>query len=217
MNSILITEQLPLFETVFGEAAEPCESDGNTTVSIRGTKKTEFRAYTDALMKAGAALHAKNEIAGNLFETYVLVTVEGEALTVHLVYYPVRGNTRIVYGKKGFLPEQSDAVFASGNGRTSILQYARNGVYNSQPATGAPGMSYLITLADGSFLIIDGGPRQREQHFTAEIPFAKKYDYIVFNHDGKAEETANSIFSIVNAEKLAAHRIPDIEKLYFGD
>ena len=50
----------------------------------------------------------------------------------------------------------------------------------------------------------------------SEIPFAKKYDYIVFNHDGKAEETAENIFSIVKAEKLAAKRIPDIEKLYFG-
>ena len=166
MNNILITEQLPLFETIFGEASEPCESDGNTTVSIRGTKKTEFRAYADALLKAGAALHERNEIAGNLFETYVLTTAEGEALTVHLVYYPVRGNTRVVYGKKGFLPTQDDAVFAGGNVRTSILQYARNGVYNSQPATGAPGMSYIITLANGNFLVIDGGPRQREQHFT---------------------------------------------------
>jgi guanylate kinase len=51
----------------------------------------------------------------------------------------------------------------------------------------------------------------------AEIPFAKKYDYIVFNHDGKARETADSIFAIVSAEKLAANRIPDLEKLYFGN
>ena len=51
----------------------------------------------------------------------------------------------------------------------------------------------------------------------SEIPFAKKYDYIVFNHDGKALESAENIFSIVKAEKLAASRIPDIEKLYFGE
>lgn len=166
MNHIRFTEQLPTFETLFGEACEPCESDGCTTVSIRGTKLSEFRAYQSALLSRGAALHAENKIADNLFATYVLTADTGEALTVHLVYYPVRGNTRIVWSKKGFLPEHSDAVFASGTVRTSILQYARNGVYNSQPATGAPGMSYLITLADGSFLIIDGGPRQREQHFT---------------------------------------------------
>ena len=51
----------------------------------------------------------------------------------------------------------------------------------------------------------------------AEIPFARKYDYIVFNHDGRAEETAENIFSIVKAEKLAARRIPDIEEIYFGN
>ena len=51
----------------------------------------------------------------------------------------------------------------------------------------------------------------------AEIPFAKKYDYIVFNHDGRAEETAENIFSIVKAEKLAARRIPNIEEIYFSN
>jgi len=51
----------------------------------------------------------------------------------------------------------------------------------------------------------------------SEIAAAKKYDYIVFNHDGKAEDTANSIFGIVNSERLAVSRIDDLERLYFGE
>lgn len=51
----------------------------------------------------------------------------------------------------------------------------------------------------------------------SEIPFAKKYDYIVFNPDNKEKEAADNIFAIVKAEKLAASRIDDIEKLYFGE
>lgn len=58
---------------------------------------------------------------------------------------------------------------------------------------------------------------KRLEKSHSEIPFAKKYDYIVFNHDGAAKETADAIFAIVKAEKLAASRIPDIEKLYFGE
>lgn len=58
---------------------------------------------------------------------------------------------------------------------------------------------------------------KRLEKSHSEIPFAKKYDYIVFNHDGAAKETADGIFAIVKAEKLASSRIPDLEALYFGN
>ena len=58
---------------------------------------------------------------------------------------------------------------------------------------------------------------KRLEKSHSEIAAAKKYDYIVFNHDGKAEESANIIFGIVNSERYAASRIPDLDKLYFGN
>ena len=166
MKIFSVCELLPDYQCRLGEISAPydCEA-GNTAVSIVGTTYAEFAAYVDAILETGAKLYTKTEIAGNHFAT-LLLTANGEEYAVHLMYYPIRGNTRIVWGKKGFLPTLDDKVFASGEQRTSILQYARNGVWNSQPATGAPGMAYIITLADGTFLLIDGGPRQREQHFT---------------------------------------------------
>lgn len=167
MNRYQICELLPDYEAKIGEISQPYDSENNhTAVSIVGTTFAEFSAYVSAISATGAKLYMKNEIAGNHFATFLVTDAEGTEYTVHLTYYPIRGNARIIWGKKGFLPTLDHDVFASGDHRTSILQYARNGAYNSQPATGAPGMSYIITLADGTFILIDGGPRQRDQHFT---------------------------------------------------
>ena len=170
MKTYEICELLPAYSARIGEISAPydCE-DGNTAVSIVGTTLSEFSAYVSAIFATNATLYSKNEVEGNCFYTFIVNGDDGVEYAVHLMYYPIRGNARIVWGKKGFLPVVDDAVFASGDYRTSILQYARNGVYNSQPATGAPGMSYIITLADGSFILIDGGPRQRDQHFTKAL------------------------------------------------
>ena len=58
---------------------------------------------------------------------------------------------------------------------------------------------------------------KRLEKTRKEIPYAEKYDYIVFNHDGMSKEAADDIFSIVRSEKLASSRKADIQKLYFED
>ena len=56
---------------------------------------------------------------------------------------------------------------------------------------------------------------KRLEKTRKEIPYAEKYDYIVFNHDNMSKETADDIFAIVRSEKLAASRNADIQKTYF--
>ena len=170
MRAYTICDLLPAYSARLGDISEPydCE-DGYTAVSIVGTTLAEFSAYVSAAKATGARVHTETEIVGNRFVTLLVTGDGGEEYTVFLTYYPIRGNARISWGKKGFLPVCDGTVFESGSVRTSVLQYRRNGVYNSQPATGAPGMAYIITLADGTFILIDGGPRQREQHFTKAL------------------------------------------------
>ena len=57
--------------------------------------------------------------------------------------------------------------------------------------------------------------QKRLEKTRKEIPFAEKYDYIVFNYDNMSKETADDIFAIVRSEKLAASRNADIKKTYF--
>ena len=57
--------------------------------------------------------------------------------------------------------------------------------------------------------------QKRLNQTVNEIPYADKYDYIVFNPDGKSREAAEDIFAIVRAEKLASKRHVDVITRYF--
>ena len=57
--------------------------------------------------------------------------------------------------------------------------------------------------------------QKRLKKTVGELPYADKYDYIVFNPDGKSREAAEDIFAIVRAEKLASARHTDIITKYF--
>lgn len=57
--------------------------------------------------------------------------------------------------------------------------------------------------------------QKRLNQTVNEIPFANKYDYIVFNPDGRSKDAAEDIFAIVRAEKLASSRHADIITKYF--
>ena len=50
-----------------------------------------------------------------------------------------------------------------------------------------------------------------------ELPFADRYDYVVYNRTGAAEEAAKDILAIVRAEKCAIRRNPNVAKSYFAN
>ena len=49
-----------------------------------------------------------------------------------------------------------------------------------------------------------------------EVALADKYDYIVYNYDGKAADAADQILAIVTAEKLSIKRNPDVAQKYLN-
>ncbi len=58
---------------------------------------------------------------------------------------------------------------------------------------------------------------QRLSRTKEELRFADRYDYVVYNHDGKDKEAAERILSIVNAERASIKRNCSVEADYFAD
>ncbi len=56
---------------------------------------------------------------------------------------------------------------------------------------------------------------ERLERTKKELPLFDKYDYIVYNMDGAAKDTAADIAAIVRAEKLSTSRDPDVARRYF--
>ncbi len=57
---------------------------------------------------------------------------------------------------------------------------------------------------------------ERLERAKEELKYVGCYDYVVYNHDCKDKEAAAQILSIVDAERAAIKRNPDIAKKYFS-
>ena len=129
--------------------------EGNYMATFEKISSGEYQNYTALLKSNGYTLYASNELAGNQFCTWL----KGQT-QINLSWYPSKKIFKLIYGEKAYLPalEQpaTEAVCTP-----SITQLGRKAVDESAP-NGAPGMSYVIQLSNGSYIIIDGGPVDSE-------------------------------------------------------
>ncbi len=135
--------------------------DENFELCYGGVTTEEFEAYRVELKAMGFVTYDENQIADCLFGTYTIADeMAGEAV-VFTMHYPKLSRTQIVYGPRGFLPSTQPAKMPEQPMQTTFTQPGRACVYYGNVGTainGAPGMSYVAQLADGSYIIIDGGP-----------------------------------------------------------
>ena len=137
------------FEGVYGCGEENC------AWSFSGTVEAEYLGFLQALEEKGFQLYTKNTIGKSHFTTYVK---KGEA--VHTAWYHTANECRIVYGPKGYLPSTVASTYTEVVTPT-LAQPARNSAYFT-----APGLSLVLQLADGSFIIVDGGSVEAEDELN---------------------------------------------------
>lgn len=111
-------------------------------ITYSGTNSTEAAAYEAKLVSAGYTLHMSNTIGSNRFATYL----KGDDM-IHCNYFHALKQFRIIYGPKCYLGSDSPIT-----GYSKIVT----------PSVSIIGMSdsvlcMVVQLADGSFVIIDGG------------------------------------------------------------
>jgi len=121
-------------------------SYGSVVHKVLDTTAEGYEAYLKLLEEAGFTRYTGNVIGKNLFATYI-----SDSYTVNVYYIDNNHLTRIVEEPRGALPilkeqnvyEKKVDTLVTGVKLETILFYE--------------GMSYLIRLCDGSFILIDGG------------------------------------------------------------
>ncbi len=141
---------------VFYDAGE-----GNETCNASGVDKGVCADLTERLSQLGFSCCAQNRIGASSFETLV-----NEELMVHVMDHPAIRTLRVTYGPKAYLPDVTTPIYER-KATPTITQMHMQMVDNSITCDsisgritanhGAPGMSYLLQLADGRFVMIDGG------------------------------------------------------------
>ena len=137
-----IPDDIPKFETKSGTMIQGVKSNDGFQVGYTGCKKAEYEAYCQKLEGAGYTLYASNTVKNNEYMTYVT-----EKTMAHLTWQGEISTFRVFVSPKGYLPATEAPKYTAVKTAT-VAQIM---------LTGGWGMSFVIQLEDGSFVVIDGG------------------------------------------------------------
>ncbi len=121
----------------------------NYEASFENVSAEEYNAYLSALASADFKAHQTNAIGQNRFGTYLKGNTQ-----VNVCWYPSKALMKIIYGPKGYLPATAKEDIAN----TVTPTLTQMGI-NAVDTDGAAGMSYVIQMSDGRYILIDGGQR----------------------------------------------------------
>lgn len=144
---------------------------GMQTIQISGTNANEYNAYLTKLSTDGYSLYTDNSIGNNLFATY-----QSDKYILTAMYFHDLKEVRVTLEYTGnySLPAlESENVYTDKGIESTITQIGletSNGIQN--------GMSYVIRLSDGSFIVFDGGSSGASQFFEVMESLADDPDNI---------------------------------------
>ena len=137
--------------------------DGCQMINYGAVSKAKYDSYCADIAAKGFTLYAENEIDGNVYRTYVN---NYYVVTTLYTEYNSFAKALIEPLSSTTLPTKAeDNVYTAINGCdttiTQVGQY-RDDDYD----TTYNGMCYIIRLADGSFIIVDGGVDTKKENYA---------------------------------------------------
>jgi len=188
--------------------------EGNYAYNINSATDAVFNDLNADMIRDGFTLYAENVIGDSKFKTYIKDSIYGN-MVAYLMYHPKIKTLRLTYGPMEYLPNATPIAEADQSDPTLTQMYmemVNNGyVFGSNHIIngndGAPGMSYLLQLSDGRFIVIDGGNSDGQVN-TA------KYDPVTGNWIASDEKISTSdakrLYDTMCQMKPASHGKPQI-------
>ena len=144
-------EILPVFA---GHSSTDLDTGDNCYMRNFGAvSKTEFESYCNEIAAKGFILYATKTVDGNVYNTYV-----NQRYVITTIYTKFNSYGKVLVEPRtstSLAPRVEDNVYTSIEGcETTITQV---GLLNDDLGQTYNGMCYVVRLADGSFVIVDGG------------------------------------------------------------
>lgn len=157
---------------------------------LRGVSSEDYEGFCRAL-DVCSDIYTENSIAGNRF---VVRTGVVQGRTLYTGYFPTLngGTLRVVDEPTGYMPAVEPATYTRVC-PTTIAQLGRR----AADINVAPGMSYVVQVASGEFLVIDGGPTN-EDDIPALLDYMKK-----LTPEGKKPTVAAWLITHAHSDHMA--------------
>jgi len=115
----------------------------------------DYNTYCTKLINGGYSLYSTNSINQNIFSTYT-----NSKYNIHVYFIESLSRVKVVIEDSRYLPVVESQPITNKVTDASLTQLKLEG---------ATGMSYIITLEDNSFFIIDGGRTINTDHLYEEL------------------------------------------------
>lgn len=143
--------------------------DNSCLYTYKNRSEKDFLTACSYYTEAGFTIYSTSDKTGNKFTTFT----NGSSL-VHVYWLSKLKEMNIVLSEKGadglppLVPEN-----LKGDKKCSV--------YQVKDAVNVNGMAYIVQLTDGSYIIYDGGPNNKNNHASKMIEYLKK------NHSGSGK------------------------------
>ncbi len=213
---------LPLMES--GNVVATYNSGNDSTeLIINRVEKEDLVSYTGKLKNAGYTEYTNHGIGENLF-----YTLYNDSYTVNLGYFDYNREIRVVvepFSPSTLIGKEEDNVYTPvTKSQISLIGVA----YDNGSGIVGNGMSILIRLRDGRFIVIDGGFR-RSQHaellkreIRNQVPVGARDNIVIaawiithvhVDHMGMLASNYNSfVGSGISVEKIIVNFMSDSER-----
>ena len=183
------------------DAGRVTEATKCDEIVVKSTTVDDYDAYLLKLEANGYTQYTTNNIGDNKFAIYT-----NNRYTVNVGYYNSSREARLLIEPKGALPTRAeDNKYNPKRDRVTTAQITMIAVGSSSSSIG---LSTLIRLEDGRFIVVDGAWSSRFDHLVSTIKSqAKKYTnnpviaawVITHGHDDHGQLLANKYSSIQSA------------------
>lgn len=143
------------------EILDSFEKSNSYYTLVHQATREDYTGYTDLLKKEGFKLHTSSETNGNIFETW---TDGYTILTMSHIAYTDPATIDMVTESLGDISYMSIAVDCIDNSALPIVETDTKAITTEQLTLVGTQHGHILRLADGRFVIFDGGmPEQAEK------------------------------------------------------
>ena len=216
VNQSVEDAELPEFSSSAGTLLGGCvyyQGNGNYVVGYKNVTEAEVKTYLTQLVALGYEKKAGNQLGSVTTATY-----QRASATVYSNWNAAEKCFRLTVGNDSYLPPASSGSHTAVKAPT-LTQLARSGAKQT-----APGMSYVLQLADGRYILVDGGGSDADdeatllQYLTENKPDTHEKPVIALwmathahgDHIGLATDFLEHHGKEVTLEAIA-HNFPDFQ------
>lgn len=151
------TVNLMLLDSIAGEkGALTDQGNGCSRVTVNKVTEKSFSGYLTSLEEASYRQYASHELDGNCYRTYLT-----DDHVLHLIYCAAKEELRVLVEPLAntALPgaPEENAYTAAVSSLAITVSIDLKSICDTKNGTGYNGMCYIFRLADGSFVVYDGG------------------------------------------------------------